>query len=428
MSQPVPVDADRLRADIEANAEFGAVSYDDPEKRGRTAPTGSDANRKARDHLVSRMEDAGLDVTIDGVGNIAGAWVPESADVSAAPVATGSHLDSVPKGGIFDGPLGVYAGLETVRAMQDAGVEPARPVLVVSFTEEEGGTFGDGLLGSTVATGEMEVEEALMSRDDDGRTLREGLAQTGYIGDGTLDPAGWDAFYELHIEQDTTLEEADDDVGVVTTITGITHCEVVIAGESNHAGATPMSDRTDALAAASEFVLDVERAANAVVDASSPTAVGTVGSLSVSPNATNVVPGRVEAGVDIRDVEYESMETIVDAARDSLAELERERGVRTGLRRPFDVRPTRMSDRLRSATHEAAAAAELDAVDMPSGAAHDAMRVAQVTDAALLFAPSRDGISHNPLEWTDWEDCADATRVLAGAVASTAGVSGDGSE
>ena len=413
------VDADRLRADLEANAAFGRVEYDDPEKRGRTNRTGSDANEAARDRLVDRLEDAGLDVAVDEVGNVLGTWTPDSADPAAAPVVSGSHLDSVPEGGIFDGPLGVYAALEAVRAMQDAGVEPSRPVGVVSFTEEEGGTFGDGLLGSSVATGETAVEDAL-ALEGDGETLGEALDRIGYRGDGAVDPSAWAAFYELHIEQDTVLEDAGADAGVVTTITGITHCEAVIEGEANHAGATAMGDRTDALAAASEFVLDVEAAANAVVDESSASAVGTVGSLSVSPNATNVVPGQVEAGVDVRDVEAESMDEIVAAARESLSRLERERGVETAFERPFDVAPTPMSERLREAAHAAATDAGLTALDLHSGAAHDAMRVARVTDASLLFAPSRDGISHNPREWTDWAECAAATEVFAGALARIA--------
>ena len=431
----LPVDADRLRADIEANAAFGRVETDDPEAHARTNRTGTEANRRARDRLVERLRDAGLDVTVDAVGNVLGTWTPESADPDAAPVVSGSHLDSVPEGGIFDGPLGVYAALEAVRAMRDDGFEPERPVGVVSFTEEEGGTFGNGLLGSSVATGELSLDEVLALTNPEGETLGEALDRIGYRGgsgvdaatptdaDGdptTLDPASWAAFYELHVEQDTTLEDAGAAAGVVTTITGITHCEAEIEGEANHAGATAMDERTDALAAASEFVLDVEAAANEVVDSSSPSAVGTVGSLSVEPNATNVVPGRVEAGVDIRDVEAESMEAIVDAAGDSLARLERERGVETEFERPFDVAPTPMSDRLREAAHDAADAAGREAIDLHSGAAHDAMRVARVTDASLLFAPSRDGISHNPREWTDWADCAAATEVLAGALARVA--------
>ena len=413
------VDADRLRQDIEANAEHGAIEV--TEGHGRTVLTGTAADRGARETLVGRLEDAGLDVEVDAVGNVSGTWMPESADPDAAPVATGSHLDSVPEGGIFDGPLGVYAGLEAVRAMQDADVEPDRPVVVVSFTEEEGQRFADGLLGSSVAVGERTVEEALSLEDDDGVRLRDALVEMGFAGEGRLDASEWDAWYELHIEQDTHLERAGLQVGVVTTITGITHCDVTVTGEANHAGATPMDERTDALAAASGFVLDVEAAANDVVESSSETAVGTVGSLSVSPNATNVVPGRVEMGLDVRDVEYASMETVVDAARSSLSLLERERGVETSLSRPFDLEPTPMSERLREAAHRAGDAAGLETTDLHSGAAHDTMHVASVTDASLLFAPSRDGISHNPREWTDWEDCARATRVLAGAIAEAAG-------
>ncbi|MFD1689009.1 M20 family metallo-hydrolase, partial [Halolamina salifodinae] len=412
------VDTDRLRADIEANAEHGEIEVD--EGRARTVLTGTDANRAARETLVDRMGDAGLDVTVDAVGNIAGTWTPESVDPGAAPVAAGSHVDSVPEGGIFDGPLGVYAALEAVRAMQDAGVEPARPLVVVSFTEEEGQRFSEGLLGSSVAVGERTVEEALATEDGEGVTLEESLERIGFRGEGRLDASDWEAWYELHIEQDTRLERENVPVGVVTTITGITHCEAEIVGEANHAGATPMDERTDALAAASEVVLDVEAAANEVVEEESETAVGTVGSLSVSPDATNVVPGKVEFGVDIRDVDYQSMQTIVEATRSSLAIVEADRGVETSFSRPFDLEPTPMSDTLRAAAHRAGEASGIRTIDLHSGAAHDTMHVADVTDAALLFAPSQDGISHNPREWTDWEDCASATRVLAGAMASVA--------
>lgn len=413
------VDADRLQADLEANAEHGAIPVETG--RGRTVLTGTDANREAREGLVARMEDIGLDVTVDAVGNIAGTWLPESADPDAPPVAAGSHLDSVPEGGIFDGPLGVYAALEAVRAMQDAGVEPERPIVVVSFTEEEGQRFADGLLGSSVSVGERSVEEALAIEDDDGVTLGDALEEMGFAGEGLLDASEWDAWYELHIEQDTRLEREGVAVGVVTTITGITHCEAEIRGEANHAGATPMNERTDALAAASEFVLDVEAAANDVVDEESETAVGTVGSLDVSPNATNVVPGKVSMGVDIRDIEYQSMQTIVEAARASLSVLEGSRGVETSFERPFDLEPTPMSEELRAAAHRAGQNAGIETMDIHSGAAHDTMHIAKVTDASLLFAPSKDGISHNPREWTDWADCARATRVMAGAMADAAG-------
>ncbi|PSP76469.1 Zn-dependent hydrolase [Halobacteriales archaeon QS_1_68_20] len=412
------VSESRLRQDLEANAEFGAIDAD--AGRGRTVHTGTEANRRARQHLVERMQDAGLDVTVDGVGNIAGTWTPESADPDAAPVAAGSHLDSVPEGGIFDGPLGVYAVLEAVRARQDAGVEPARPITVVSFTEEEGQRFASGLLGSSAAAGLQAVEEALMLRDDDGTTLREALASIDFLGQGRLDASEWDAWLELHVEQDTTLEEAGVPVGVVTTITGIAHYEATVEGEANHAGATAMGERRDALAAASEVVGDVERAAQEVVATDSETAVATVGSVDVQPNATNVVPGQVEMGIDVRDVRRETMDALADRVEKSLARVADARGVETTLAREMVVDPAPMSDRVRNAAHDAGNRLGIGTKDLPSGAAHDTMHVATQTDAALLFAPSRDGISHNPREWTDWADCATVTQVLAGTVADLA--------
>lgn len=414
------IDRDRLMHDIDSNAEFGALETE--AGRGRTVLAGTDANREAREYLVERMAAAGLDVRVDAVGNVVGTWTPPDVDPGADPVAAGSHLDSVPEGGIFDGPLGVYAALESVRAIDEAGLEPDRPIAVVSFTEEEGARFGDGLLGSSVATGHRDPEAALALSDDDGVTLESALDSIGFRGEGRVDAARWDAWVELHVEQDDRLESADRPVGVVTTITGIAHCEAQIRGEADHAGATAMSDRTDALAAAAEFVHDVERAARDRVAAGSEAAVGTVGRLSVSPNATNVVPGRVLAGVDVRDVERDSMDAVLERAAASLARLEGERGVETDLERGIDLDPTPMSDRVRSAAHGAAERAGLEAMDLHSGAAHDTMHVADVTDAGLLFAPSQDGISHNPLEWTDPEDCARATRVLTGALADLAGV------
>lgn len=411
------VNGDRLREDILANAAFGAL---DVEGHGRTVLTGSEPNRAARDHLLSRFEDAGLGVRVDRVGNIAGRWVPSSADETADPVATGSHLDSVPAGGIFDGPLGVYAGLEAVRSLKDQGIRISRPIEVVSFTEEEGTRFGPGLLGSSVVAGAPPVEEALERTDDEGISLESALTEIGYRGDAMIEAAEWDAWLELHIEQSERLEQAGRPVGVVTDITGITHCEVTIFGEANHAGATPMDRRTDALAAASEFVLDIESQANDLVKSGNETTVGTVGRVHVSPNATNVVPGRVELGVDIRAVDYSAMNELVSSAQNSLQRLERERGVETTFEREFDLEPVPMSQRVRTAATEAGDTAGIETLSLHSGAAHDSMFVATVTDAGMLFARSNDGISHSPREWTDWADCEAATSVLTGAIAELA--------
>jgi N-carbamoyl-L-amino-acid hydrolase len=311
----------------------------------------------------------------------------------------------------------VYAALEAVRAMQEAGVGPARPVEVVCFTEEEGQRFGH-LVGSSVASGRLAVEEALSLIDEEGRTLEEGLESIGYRGEGRVDAADWDAFLELHVEQGRRLESAGVPVGVVTAITGITQVDVVVGGEADHAGTTGMDRRTDALAAASEFVLDVERAANDVVASESASAVGTVGRQVVRPNSTNVVPGEVRLGLDVRDVDPASVTTILERATESLDRLEAERVVETSFEPVLEADPVPMSDRCRDALHAATAAAGFDAPGLHSGAGHDAMRVAAVTDVGMLFARSRDGISHSPKEWTHWADCAVATRVLAGALAN----------
>ncbi|MDY6765453.1 MAG: Zn-dependent hydrolase [Halobacteria archaeon] len=412
------VSEERLRQDIETNADFGSIQTD--QGRGRTVLTGTEANKGARDYLVERLEDADLEVRIDAVGNIAGRWLPETADENLSSVALGSHLDSVPNGGIFDGPLGVYSALESVRAAQEADVEFNRPIEVVCFTEEEGQRFSDGLLGSFVSSGKLPVEEALSLTDSEGVTLEEALEDIGYSGQDKIEASNWNSWLELHVEQSDRLEKAGVPVGVVTTITGITHCHAEIEGESNHAGTTPMNRRADALAAASELVLDVESCALDTVSNHSETAVGTVGKLDVDPNATNVVPGRVDMGIDIRDVDYASMERIVKGARKGLKRLERERGVKTEFKRQLDLKPTPMGERCREAAHSAGRKVGVETMDVHSGAAHDTMNVAEVTDTALLFAPSQDGISHSPLEWTDWGDCTNATRVLTGTMAQLA--------
>jgi N-carbamoyl-L-amino-acid hydrolase len=410
------ISEERLRSDIEKNASFGAIEH---EGHGRTALAGTPPNGSARDYFVERLEDAGLDVKVDAVGNIVGRWVPKTADPNADAVAAGSHLDSVREGGMFDGPLGVYAALESVRAFQDEGVAVERPVEVVCFTEEEGQRFGS-LLGSSVASGQTSVEDALAHTDDEGVTLAEGLETIGYAGDSRVNAEEWDAYLELHIEQGRRLESAGVPIGIVTGITGITQATVNIQGEANHAGTTSMTHRTDALAAASEFILDIERAANHTVEAESESAVGTVGREIVSPNSTNVIPGEVTLGVDIRDIESDSIANIVRDAKKSLERLEDERGVSTSYVTDLDINPVPMSDRCQDAMRQATEEMKLDAPKLPSGAGHDPMRIASVTDVGMLFARSKDGISHNPMEWTSWSDCATATRVLGESIANLA--------
>lgn len=418
------VDTDRLRDHLLDSGEFGAVDSD--AGHGRTVLTGSDADRQAREYFVGQLEALGMDARVDAVGNVVGRWTPASADPGADPVAAGSHLDSVPRGGIFDGPLGVYAALEAVRAIRDSERTPARPIEVVSFTEEEGTRFDVGLLGSSVAAGKRSVDAALALEDDDGTTLRSHLERIGFRGDGRLDASGWDAWLELHIEQSTELERTDRRAGVVSAITGLRQYTVELVGESNHAGGTRMEDRTDALVAAAAFVTDVNRAAREVVATGDPFAVATVGRVDVEPNATNVVPGRVALGLDVRDVTPGTIDELVERVRTSLARIESTHGVETAITEQHATAPAEMSERCVQALSAAAERRGIGTMDLRSGGGHDTMNVARVTDAGLLFAPSRDGISHSPREWTDWEDCAACTLVLAEALADLAEDGGDG--
>jgi len=407
----------RLREDIETNGEFGAIDVE--EGHGRTVLTGSEADRRAREYFVERIEDIGMGVRVDPVGNIYAQWTPATADPDAAPVVVGSHLDSVPEGGIFDGPLGVYGGLEAIRAVQESDAEPTRPLGVVAFTEEEGGRFDVGLLGSAVAAGQRSTEDTLALTDDDNTTLEEYLESIGFRGESDIAPGTWDAFFEIHIEQGKRLEAADVPAGVVTAINGLTNCEVRIEGRADHASIL-MRDRSDAMVAASEFIQDMEAAAREQALTDSDTAVATVGKVDVEPNARNVVPAAVRLRTDFRDVEYESMNRLVDRARKSLLRLERERDVETTIDRYRDQEPTPMSERCRAALEIGAGRAGIETMDLHSGGGHDTINVATVTDSALLFAPCRDGISHNPLEWTDWDEAAETTHVLAEAVSELA--------
>ncbi len=417
------VDEDRLREDLSRNGSFGRV--DEAQGHGRTVLTGSTADEAARDYFVERLRDAGLTVRVDDIGNIAGRWIPSCSDPDRPAVAAGSHLDSVPCGGIFDGPLGVYGALEAVRAMQEADLRLERPVEVVSFTEEEGQRFGVGLLGSAVAGNHVSASDHLDLTDETGRSLREYLDDIGYLGDSRLNAAEWTAWFELHIEQGSVLERNEVSAGIVTAIPGITNCNVCIEGEANHAGATRMGERRDALVAAACFVRAVERIASEVVATESEYAVATVGEIDVEPNARNVVPGRAELSIDARDVDGTVLDDLVETLRERLEQLEDERGVETTLDRYHTDAPTWMSDRCRSALAEAAGQMGIETMSFPSGGGHDTMKLADSTDVGMLFAPSRDGISHSPREWTDWVDCRRSTEVLANAIATTAGVAGE---
>ena len=408
----IDIDGESLRSNVERTAAFGAVETVAPNDRGRTALPGSEANGEARDFLVDRLRETGLEVRVDAVGNIAGRWTPPSADPDASPVAAGSHLDSVPRGGIFDGVLGVYAALESVRAIKQSEATPTRPLEVVCFTGEEGTRFADGVLGSSVAAGKRSIEESLALSDGD-VTLEAALDRIGYRGSGRLNAREWDAWLELHIEQTSRLGDAGVPLGIVSDITGTTRAHVTIDGEADHSGTTGMAQRSDALAAASELVLEVERRASETATAGNGTAVGTVGRLDVEPNVVNVVPGSVTLQLDFRSTAAGEIQRQVDAVKRLLEAVEIERDVSTSFVADYNVAPTPLSDRCRRIAADAAGRCGIETQTVHSGAGHDTMQLADVTDAGLLFVASENGRSHSPQERADWDDCTAATTVLA---------------
>jgi len=395
------LDPDRLWESLQTLGSIGET-----ESGGVMRVTGSDADRAARDRIVEWGEAAGLSVSVDPVGNIV-ARRPGRREGPA--VATGSHLDTVPNGGAFDGVAGVVAALEVVRAWNEADFVSHRPLEVVVFTGEEGTRFGVGLLGSLVASGQLGVEKALALTDGEGTSLDDALADVGYRGGTAFRLADRAAFVELHVEQGPVLEQRGLPVGIVESIAGITHHAVTIRGRADHAGTTPMgASRRDALMGAAEFGLAVERQASAAGEG----AVGTVGRLENAPNATNVVPGRVDLWVDLRDRDGERLAARGAALRDRLGTIAGERNLETKWETTLEVPPRTMATAVMEAVEGAADEQGLGYTRMPSGAGHDAMNAAAVTPTGMLFVPSEEGVSHSPAEYTCPSDLFAGTRVL----------------
>jgi len=407
----IEIDETRLRRDIENVGQIGEVASSSGQ--GRTVLTGTDEDKQVRNYFIKRAREAGLDIRIDPVGNIAGRWVPPEACRDDAPIVTGSHLDSVINGGIFDGPLGVFAGLEAVRSLQESDRQLSHPVEVVSWTEEEGVRFGTGLLGSSVAANHRSLEDAVALEDEDGLTLGDELRRIGFRGNERIDPSSWNAWLELHIEQGTKLSSGRSRVGIVESIAGIANCEVTFEGKADHAGGTPMFQRQDALAAASEFIVETERTAKNMTTSGNESAVATIGSVTVSPNANNVIPGTVELVMDIRDADLTGIQEMINQSRRNANHIAEHREVDVSFDQYRLTEPKQLSDRCIDAAGSAAEQCDIEIDEMTSAALHDTANVSTATDAVLLFAPSKGGISHHPDEWTDRDDCAAATRVLA---------------
>ncbi|HEV7306676.1 Zn-dependent hydrolase [Ensifer sp.] len=396
------INAERLIGRIR---ELGDIGRD---AEGRLTRLAGSANDKAgRDRLVGWVEAAGLEVAIDRIGNIFGIWRGEG-NAGHAPLMLGSHIDTVINAGIYDGCYGVLAALEVIETLKDLGVTPARPIVVAAFTNEEGVRFAPDMLGSLVHVGGLAVDAALATIGTDGAVLGEELARIGYAGNvepGHLQPH---AYVELHIEQGPVLEREGTAIGAVENLQGISWQRVTIDGVANHAGTTPMAMRRDAGLAAARVGLFLREH----IARSNAPSVATVGTMRYEPDAINVIPSRAVFTVDLRDPDEERLQALEAVLADFLARVAEEEGVEISVERLARFQPVVFDPAIVAAIEASARTRGLKSRRMTSGAGHDAQMLARIAPTAMIFVPSRDGISHNPREHTEPDDLAAGANVL----------------
>lgn len=389
MNEPrnLAIDGDRLWASLMAMAEIGAT-----EKGGSRRLALTDLDREGRDLFVRWCEEAGCSVTVDAIGNIF-ARRPGRND-SLAPVVTGSHLDTQPTGGRFDGVYGVLAGLEIVRTLNDLGVETDRPIEVVCWTNEEGSRFPPSMVASGVFAGKFTLDEALRTEDVDGLTMGAELERIGYAGNKPVGGRPFHAYFEAHIEQGPILEAEDKPIGIVTAGQGMRWYELVLTGVESHAGTTPMERRHDALLGAARLV----EAANRIGLDHAPDARTTVGMIDSYPNSRNVIPGRVFMTFDFRHPEEATLAAMDAALRAEIDETARALGLENEMKEVLNSPPVPFDPDCVAAVRNAAEKHGYSAREIISGAGHDACNIAAVAPSAMVFIPCVDGISHNEIE------------------------------
>jgi N-carbamoyl-L-amino-acid hydrolase len=406
----LPLDADRLWSDVMALAEITDSVH--PYTRRSFSALFLDG----RAWLARRFADAGLAVRIDTAGNLIGRL--DGADPSLGVIAVGSHSDTVPSGGRFDGIAGVATGLEVVRALRDAGVRLDHSIEVIDFLAEEPSEYGLSCVGSRGMVGAL-APGMLELTEPGGETLREALRRVGGDPDQLAAARRDDvsAFLELHIEQGIVLESQSLDVGVVTSIVGIRRIEIMFEGAADHAGTTPMALRHDALVAAANTVVGVRRVAEQLAAEGTDYFVATVGMLAVEPGASNVVPGRCRLVIDARTTNPALTQRFVETVeRDSAVCAAAARVERAPLVMLSDGPPVACDSTLRDVLRRCARELGLGETDLASGAGHDAAFMSRITPAAMVFVPCRKGRSHAPEEWADQEALAAGAAVILQAV------------
>ena len=403
------IDGQRLWDSLMTMAEIGAT-----QKGGVCRLALTDLDKQSRDLFVEWCETAGCRVSVDAMGNIF-ARRP-GRDDSLPPVMTGSHLDSQPTGGKFDGAYGVLAGLEVLRTLNDAAIETDAPVEVVVWTNEEGSRFAPAMMGSGVFAGLFDLADIQATTDTDGIALGDELKRIGYAGEGCGDrPVG--AYFEAHIEQGPILEAEEKTIGVVTGAQGQRWYEVTFTGMEAHAGPTPMARRRDALLGASRLVQTVNRLGHEF----QPDACATVGMMQVRPNSRNVIPGQVFLTVDLRHPDDARLTEMDAALRREAETIAAECKLDLGLEQILHFAATPFDGDCVDAVRQASARHGYPSREIVSGAGHDAVYVAKVAPSGMIFVPCEDGISHNEIENATPGDLAAGCQVLLHAMLERAG-------
>jgi N-carbamoyl-L-amino-acid hydrolase len=399
------IDAARLWDTLMETAKIGGTA-----KGGICRLTLTDFDRQIRDWFRAETEKLGCTVTIDEVGNMFAVRPGKRSDLK--PIAMGSHLDTQPTGGKFDGVLGVLSGLEVLRTVHALGYEHNAPLMLVNWTNEEGSRFAPAMLASGVYAGVFTPDYAYAREDRNGVRFGDALDAIGYRGDVPAGSVPMQAMFELHIEQGPILEAEEKVIGVVTGVQGMRWYEVDVLGRDAHTGSTPMSLRRNALLGAARIV----EAVDAIARAHAPLAVGTVGLLEVKPNSRNVIPGHVFLTVDFRhpdDAVLDAMESEFAAA---MEEIPKSLGLEATWKQTWNSPAVRFHPDLIAAVRGGAEQAGLPARDMVSGAGHDAAYIARVLPTTMIFVPCAGGLSHNEEESTSFDECAAGAQVLLNAV------------
>jgi beta-ureidopropionase / N-carbamoyl-L-amino-acid hydrolase len=404
-----PINKRRLMRDLNAIGRIGIGDYGSV-----TRLVFSIKELRSRQLLIHLMRQAGLNIHIDAIGNIFGRF--GGSDLMAPAVLAGSHLDTVIHGGKYDGPVGVIGALEAVRTIIENKIPVRSPLEVVCFVGEESSRFGFSTLGSSLVAGEVHPKDLTNAVDPQGTKLADVLASLG-ISQRNLAglkrrPQSLKAYLELHIEQGPILEAKGKRIGLVTSIAAPSRFRVIFKGRADHSGTTPMEMRKDALVAAAQLIEYVERVCRKNSSMAKGRVVGTVGTIKLEPGVINAVPGRVEIAVDIRGTSAASKNRVARLVKSHAREISRKRSVGVEVLKIREENPVPLDGRLLRVSRRLCDEKAIDYEIMPSGAGHDAMQMAKITPAGMIFVPSRHGISHNPLEWSDPADIALGAQLL----------------